>query len=167
MIREVFLRLAVAGACASACTAQGLSDPRALAQPDLAYFRCKVQPVLAKSCAAFLCHGDGRRFFRVFARNRLRSAGTEADRNAPLRAEELQANYDAARAFIDPGDPDHSFLLMKPLDASAGGWFHRGAQIFGQGNVFASQQDPDYQTLSGWVRGAQGDPTCVEPGSSQ
>jgi len=152
---------------AGACTAQGMSDPRNLAAPDQAYFRCQVQPVLAKSCATFACHGDARRYFRVFARNRLRSAGTEADRNAPLRPEELQSNYDAARAFIDTGDPDHSFLLMKPLDASAGGWYHRGSFIFGQGNVFASAGDPDFQTLSAWVHGAQEDPSCIEPGSNQ
>ena len=150
-----------------ACTASGLEDPRTLARPDMAYFRCKVQPVLAKSCAMFACHGDARRYFRVFARNRLRSAGTEADRNAQLRPEELQSNYDAARAFIDTSDPDHSFLLTKPLDTSAGGWFHRGAEIFGSGNVFVSKSDPDFQTLTAWVHGAQENPTCVEPGSTQ
>jgi hypothetical protein len=154
-------------ACACACTTPGLEDTRALAQPDAAYFRCKVQPVLAKSCAAFACHGDARRFFRVFARNRLRSSGTEAGRNALLRPEELQSNFDAARAFIDGGDADHSLLLMKPLDARAGGWFHRGSEIFGQGNVYLSTDEPDYQVLSAWVHGAQGDPTCVEPGSMQ
>jgi hypothetical protein len=164
MPRALFVSLAV---LACACTVSGLEDPRTLAQPDMAYFRCKVQPVLAKSCAMFVCHGDAHRFFRVCARNRLRSAGTEADRNAPLRSEELQSNYDAARAFVDTVDPDHSFLLMKPLDTGAGGWFHRGAEIFGGGNVFVSRSDPDFQTLTAWVHGAQENPTCVEPGSTQ
>jgi hypothetical protein len=164
-MRRLLVAPLVALACA--CTSSGLQDPRTLAQPDADYFRCQVQPILAKSCAAFACHGSGLRYFRVFARNRLRSSGTEADRNAALRPEELQANYDAARAFVDASDPDHSFLLMKPLDGSAGGWFHRGAQIFGEGNVFMTTDDPDYQVLSQWVHGAPGDPACIEPGSAQ
>jgi hypothetical protein len=134
---------------------------------DEAYFRCRVQPVLAKSCGAFACHGDGMRYFRVFARNRMRLAGAESDRNAKLRPEELSANFDAARAFVDTSNPDSSLLLLKPLDASSGGYFHRGATIFGAGNVFSSKDDPDFKTLTAWANGEKGDPSCIEPGSTQ
>ena len=141
---------------------QALDQPRPLPVLDDAYFRCRVQPILARSCAAFACHGDGLRYFRVFARNRLRRSGTEAERNAALTDPERAANFESARAMID-GD----FLLRKPLAAEAGGYFHRGAEIFGQGNVFAGANDPDYRTLAAWVGGAREDPACIEPGSDQ
>src|SRR5262249_15338038 len=133
---------------------------------DEPYFRCRVHPVLAKSCAAFACHGDGRRFFRVYARNRLRLGGTEADRNAFLTADERTANYDAARALVDPSHPHASPLLLKPLELAAGGSFHRGAEIYAGGNVSATRDDPDFQALARWIDGAQEDPGCIERGSN-
>jgi hypothetical protein len=150
----------------SACD-RSLEEPKPLPPLDQAYFRCKVQPLLTKSCSAFACHGDARRFFRVFARNRLRAAGTEKDRNAPLSELERASNYDAARAFVDDGARDQSLLLVKPLEIGAGGRFHRGADIFGSGNVFATREDSDFKTLQTWTLGATEGPTCVEPGSDQ
>lgn len=151
---------------ATACQS-GLDDARPSPELDVAYFRCRVQPVLAKSCGAFACHGDGRRFFHVFARNRMRAQGVENERNAALTQVELQANYDAARALVDPASPATSVLLMKPLDARAGGSFHRGGEIFGGGNVFLAREEADFKTLAAWTNGTKEDPTCVEPGSDQ
>ncbi len=135
------------------------------ARADEAYFRCRVQPVLTKSCSALLCHGDPQRYFRVYARNRLRLGGTEATRNAFLRDEERAFNFASARAFLDARDPGTSFLLMKPLDQVAGGYYHGGATKFGKGDVFTSPSDADYKTLVAWASGQTEDPTCVEPGS--
>jgi hypothetical protein len=146
---------------------QTVDQPRALPALDEPYFRCRVQPILTKDCATFACHGDGRRYFRVFARNRLRAGGTEKDRNAALTEAERAANFDAARAVVDPDKPSESPLLKKPLEAAAGGWFHRGALIYNGGNVFLTAADPDYTALAMWVAGAKEDPTCVEPGSDQ
>jgi hypothetical protein len=143
----------------------GLEETRTLPAPDEAYFRCRVQPILTKSCGAFACHGDGKRFFRVFGRNRLRAAGAEKDRNAPLTSAEVAFNYDAARAFIDTGVLEKSLLLTKPLDVRAGGAFHRGAEVFGKGDVWLWREDPDFKIVDAWVRGAKEDPSCNEPGS--
>jgi hypothetical protein len=143
----------------------GLHDSKPLVDLDEPYFRCHVQPVLTKSCSAFVCHGDARRFFNVFARNRLRMQGTEKDRNAPLSDKERAANFEAARAFVDSASPDSSWLFVKPLEQSAGGYFHRGAIIYGGGNVFANRDDPDFKTLQAWAQGAKEDAACVEPGS--
>jgi hypothetical protein len=143
-----------------------------LAALDEPYFRCHVQPVLTKSCAAFACHGDARRYFHVFARNRLRlmawgdPLAQEQARNVALTADERAANFDAARGFVDARSPDASYLLLKPLEGAAGGYYHRGALIFGQGNVFATREDPDFVVFSKWVHGQQEDPSCVEPGST-
>ncbi len=156
-------------ACALSALVAGcrsdLETPRKEAALDEAYFRCKVQPVLTKSCAAFACHGDAKRFFRVFGRNRLRLQGSEAQRNAPLTDAERRNNFEAARAFVVADDPGKSLLLLKPLDQSAGGYYHGGATLFDQGDVFLSKDDPDYRILIDWVLGAKDDPACVEPGS--
>jgi hypothetical protein len=148
------------------CASCGLDEPQPVSHLDQAFFRCDVQPLLVKSCAALACHGSGVRYLRLFGRNRMRWQGGESDRNAPLRQEELQANFDAASAMVDPSDPDQSFLLRKPLDVRKGGWFHGGAEMFGQGNVFVSTADPDFVTLRSWVHGATEDPSCIEPGST-
>lgn len=141
-----------------------LTEPNPLPALDEPYFRCRVQPILTKSCSAFACHGDGKRFFRIFARNRLRYGGTEEQRNAFLRPEERAFNFNAARAVVDPNDPSASLLLLKPLEQSAGGYYH-GALPLGTSDVFPNRDDPDFKTLSAWVNGAKEDPACIEPGS--
>jgi hypothetical protein len=148
------------GACTQA------DPPAPVPQVDEAYFRCKVQPVVTKWCSSFACHGDARRYFHVFARNRLRAGGTESERNAPLTDAEREANFEAARAMLGQGG-DPGMLLLKPLEQDAGGYFHRGATLFGGGNVFSSQDDPEYQVLVQWASGAKEDPACIEPGSTQ
>jgi hypothetical protein len=156
------LAILLLGGCQS-----GLEDPRPLPALDEAFFRCRAQPVLVKNCAAFACHGDARRYLRLFARNRLRLAGQEPERNALLRDEERASNFAAARAFVDPDAPEESLLLLKPLDQAIGGYYHGGATLFGKGDVFTSKDDPDYKVLLSWVQGAKEDPACVEPGSDQ
>lgn len=163
---KLAISIAVLAVAAVVACASDLHDPKPLATLDEAYFRCRVQPVLARSCSQLACHGDSRRFFRVFARNRLRSGGAESERDVPMRDEEVRANFDAARAMIDEGDVELSLFFTKPLDARAGGAFHRGAEIFGGGNVFLSRDEPDYMTLRAWVRGAREDRSCIEPESS-
>jgi hypothetical protein len=153
------LLLALAG-CQS-----GLDEPKPLPALDEPYFRCRVQPILTKSCSAFACHGDARRYYVVFARNRLRAQGSEKERNATLTPIERAANFDATRAFVDERAPHDSWLLLKPLDR--GGYFHRGATIFGAGDVFAGRDDADFEVIEAWARGAKEDPSCVEPGSDQ
>ncbi|MCA9625618.1 MAG: hypothetical protein KDE53_19750 [Caldilineaceae bacterium] len=150
---------------ASAGCQSGLTDGAELASLDEAYFRCKVQPVVTKSCSMFVCHGDARRYYKVFGRNRLRYGLSEDERNATMTDVERRFDFDATRAQVDLEDPESSFLLLKPLDEAAGGYFHGGATEFGQGDVFLSREEQDFQTILAWVKGATEDPTCIEPGS--
>lgn len=147
-----------------------IDDPPLSATLDRPYFDCRVQPVLTKSCGALACHGASERYFRVFARNRARlGLDTPADemlRNTLLLPAERDHNFAAALALVDPSDVRRSELLQKPLAEAAGGWFHRGAELYRGGDVFASLDDPDYKVLAAWVAGAEEDPTCQEPGSS-
>lgn len=164
MIRLPIVVVLVAGACQA-----DLDAPREPASLDRAYFDCRVQPVLTKNCAQLACHGapDPRaRYFRIYGRNRLRIDPNEAGRDAVLSLDERAHNYDAARALVDPLDPGASLLLKKPLEASTGGFFHRGATLFGAVNVFATPDDPEYQTIADWVGGATEEPTCQEPGAN-
>lgn len=162
-------RLALASGAAAVLAAacqKDLDAPLDPAELDRPFFDCRVQPVLAQYCAALACHGDPGRYFKVFARNRLRLEGGEAERNAFMRPAERDHNYNAARAFVDPAAPERSLLLRKPLDEAAGGAFHVGATLYGGGDVFAATTDPDYQVLARWIAGATEVPTCQEPGSN-
>ena len=149
------------------CACQsGLDDPAPLGPLDEPFFRCQVQPVLTKSCAGFRCHGTGDRYYVLFARNRLRLGGTEAERNATMRDSERAFNYNASVVQLDLDSRNDSFLLLKPLDQSAGGYWHGGAEEYGMGDVFLSRDERDFKTLEAWVMGAKDDPACQEPGSN-
>lgn len=142
------------------------SEPPPPADPSLdeAFFRCRVQPILTKNCSTFACHGDARRPFSVFARNRLRLGGTERERNAFLGDDERTWNYRAAAAMVDLEHRDESPLLMKPLDVAAGGWFHGATELEGRQDVFADREG-EWGVMSEWVHGATQASDCVEPGS--
>jgi hypothetical protein len=151
---------------ALAACQDNLDAPLAQPQLDRPFFDCHVQPVLTKYCSALACHGDSGRFFRVFARNRARLNDDEIQRNAFMLDEERAHNFAAALAVVDADDPDRSELLLKPLEQTAGGYFHVGATLYASGDVFAKRDDPDFDVLAQWVAGATEVPTCIEPGSN-
>lgn len=146
------------------CTAD-LDGPRGAPELDRSYFDCKVQPVLTEYCSQLACHGKTERYFHFYSRNRLRDDADETKRNAFLRDSERSHNFDAVRALVDVDAPEDSLLLRKPLEQSAGGAFHRGATLYGAGNVFDDANDPDYQIIAQWIDGATEVPTCKEPNS--
>lgn len=149
------------------------NPPQALPALDVAFHRCRVQPIVDARCSMLACHGDVRRPFHTFTRNRMRLVGSNVQRNLPLSTKtneddpdgELELNYASAIGFADPDVPEESWLLLKPLDADAGGYYHRGKEIFSAGDVFLDTEDPDYQTLQAWVSGETADPDCIYPGT--
>lgn len=144
----------------------GLTDEKPYSSKlDEAYFRCRVQPILTKSCGALACHGDIKRYFHFFSRNRMRLSGGEEQRNAQLSAQERAFNYNATRAIVNADKPNESYLLLKPLESAAGGYYHGGETLFKKGNVYLNREDPDFKTLEKWVNGEKEDPACIEPGS--
>jgi hypothetical protein len=144
---------------------EDLDAPEPFGQLDRPYFDCQVQPVLTKLCSGFACHGDPARYYTLFTRNRLRYGGTEEERGSTTRPIERDYNFTSSLGYVDFADPDQSLLLTKPLDEAAGGAFHRGAEIFGGGDVFTSRDDREFKKLAEWVHGASDEPDCVEPGS--
>ena len=144
----------------ASCVQSGIDAPAELAQVDEHYFRCQVQPVLAKSCAFMDCHGNAERPLRIYAEQRFRLDIDWLDYEAPLTSDELAANLQAVRGFIGGHRGPKDLLSEKPLDNRYGGLFHKAAELYGQDDVFLDREDPDYQTLRQFMEGARADPDC-------
>ena len=108
---------------------------------DYAFFKTKVQPILLYKrpgharCVA--CHGQGTPL-RLQPLDPGSTTWTE---------DESRKNFEAMRRVVVPGSLK-SRLLTHPLEEKAGGdFYHNG------GKHFASQNDPEWQTLKAWVMG--------------
>ena len=113
-------------------------------QLDFSYFRDRVQPLLLEKrpghARCYVCHSTGTSF-------RLQALPPGAKE---WTEEQSRKNFDVARRFVTPGKPQASRLLTMPLAHGAGGTeFHPG------GKHWDSQQDPEWQTLAGWVNGTK------------
>src|SRR5215469_18196744 len=113
---------------------------------DYTFFKERVQPIfLAKRAGharCVTCHAHGAPPLQPLAAGA--SEWTE---------EQSRKNFVMWKAFVVPGDPLKSPMLVHPLAESAGGdRFHAG------GKHWRSQDDPEWQVLAAWVRGAKAEP---------
>ena len=153
---------------ATGLVAAGCQDnPVDESELDEAYYRCRVQPVFDASCSMLECHGTEARPLRVFSRNRLRLDADPVQLNLPMSDEELDLNRESALGFVNTEDPDRSLLSRKPLDEDAGGYYHEGRELYLEGDVFADEEDADYQVLLAWVSGESEDPACNYAGQEE
>lgn len=111
---------------------------------DYEYFKTKVQPIFLYKrtghARCVVCHSAGTPM-RLQALDPGAKTWTE---------EESRKNFDVVRREVAPGSVK-SKLLVHPLAEEAGGdFFHNG------GKHFASQNDPEWQTLRNWVMGQTG-----------
>lgn len=139
------------------CAQDGIEEVQPLPALDENYFRCEVQPVLAANCAFMACHGNDERPLEIYAAKRYRLGITWDDYELPLTEEELAANFRRVRGFVQP----QNLLADKPLDTRAGGLFHRGKDLFGNVDVFSSEDNVGYQKLSAFAAGASADADCT------
>jgi hypothetical protein len=117
-----------------------------LPAPSAAQFEEQVYPLLLRDCGFPACHGDYRRFLRVFGPGRTRYR-LETGLFDPATAEEIEASYYRARSMLANEDGvEHSALLRKPLHAD-----HGGIDEWGN-NVYRSETDPGYVVLYTWAR---------------
>lgn len=132
----------------SACTVD--APPLRVPSPDANQFALEVYPLLLRDCGFPACHGDPRRFFRVFGPGRTRLS-PELLPGDPATADEIQQSYERARSML-VGEPSiaRAALLRKPLAAAAGGAGHGGEDAWGS-NIYASPEDPRYQLLRAWA----------------
>ena len=115
--------------------------PAARPTLDYEYFKTKVEPIFLKKrpghARCVSCHGQGTPL-------RLQSLDPGA---TTWTDDESRKNFDVVRRVVVPGSLK-SKLLLHPLAEDAGGdFFHNG------GKHFASQNDPEWQTLRNWVMG--------------
>ena len=110
---------------------------------DYAFFKARIEPIFTTKrpghARCISCHGDGTPM-RLTPLPEGSATWTEA---------EARANFDAIRARVVPGNPDESRLLRHPLAEEAGGDPHHDG-----GKHWTSKNDPEWQTLAAWVRGA-------------
>jgi hypothetical protein len=120
----------------------GSGNPGATADPivdvDFEFFRSCVQPIFvnpienAMPCTE--CHSG------VFA--------IPPPANAYWTEEQSRLAFEELIYLIDPGRPDSSRFLHKPLHPNAGGdLMHNG------GRRWYSKDDPERQALASWIRG--------------
>ncbi len=119
------------GVCVNGSRSHPLYTPGFGARFPAAYqrFRDQVQPILRESCAGSRCHGSS------IADLYLTCGDTD---------EESDWNFwVSVQHLTTPAST--SGLLRRPLSTFRGGVFHEG------GNIFASAEDPDYQTIFQWA----------------
>jgi len=120
----------------------GLLNQQAFAQSlDYEYFKSKVQPIFVAKrtghARCIACHGSGTPL-RLVRPSVNGTSWTE---------EESKKNFEAMRRVAFAGNAK-SLLLIHPLEETAGGdFFHSG------GKHWASQNDPEWQTLRAWIMG--------------
>jgi hypothetical protein len=127
-------------------------DPSSTADPvvevDFEFFRSCVQPIFvnpidnAMPCTE--CHSG------QFA--------IPPPANSYWTIEQSQLAFEELLSFVDPGRPDYSRFLHKPLHPNAGGdLMHNG------GRRWYSTDDPERQALEAWVRGDSTGDQCPAP----
>jgi hypothetical protein len=112
---------------------------------DFAFFKARVQPIFLYKreghARCYICHrgsGTGNTYLQV-----LPSGAAMWDE------EQARKNFESVKRFVRPGEPLKSRLLTHPLKEEAGGdEFHAG------GKHWTSQDDPEWQTLAAWIKGA-------------
>ena len=112
---------------------------------DFEFFKARVQPIFLYKreghARCYVCHRGnvtGTSYLQVLPRG----AATWDD-------DQAQKNFESVKRFVRPGDPMKSRLLTHPLKEEAG-----GDEFHGGGRHWASQSDPEWQTLAAWVKGA-------------
>ena len=126
----------------SSAMSEGSNDSPAL---DYEFFKSRVEPIFLEKrvnhARCYVCHENAAHALKL--QSLLPGAKTWTE-------EQSQKNFKVVSQLVTPGDPMSSILLTHPLAPEAGGdSFHSG------GRQFQSQNDPDWQTLAEWVKGAK------------
>ncbi len=125
-----------------AVQAQQAAPAAAESSLDFDVFRARVLPILASPrkgnarCTACHTRAGGNSFLEPLAPG----ASTYTE-------EQARRNFDRIQRLVVPGEPLKSVLLTNPLAEEAG-----GSHWHGGGKHWASQNDPEWQALAGWVK---------------
>jgi hypothetical protein len=152
--------LTVVALCWTACFTEAQSPAEPVAQTpaaspsslDFEFFKTRVEPIFLKKrpgyARCYACHSGG---IGPAYLEKLSPGSTF------WTDEQSRANFKKVSLFVVPGKPMSSLLLIHPLAPDAGGEIPRDGILHSGGKQFASQDDPDWQTLAEWVRGVKAD----------
>jgi hypothetical protein len=119
---------------------------------DFQSFRTRVEPIFLKRrgdhVRCYSCH--------LGANNGLKLESLSPGSNS-WTEEQSRRNFETVSKLVVPGNPKQSRFLMHPLAPEAGG-DPRPTGVHQGGRQFASQTDPDWQTLAEWVSGKKATP---------
>src|SRR5262249_20732444 len=105
--------------------------------PDLSFFRERIEPVLQSVCAQ--CHAaPGKASFSLV----VRPGGALSDADT-------QKNFETVLKLLDPGKPEKSKFLLKPLAEKDGGVKHGGGD-----RIY--KDTPAYKTWVDFIDGVKG-----------
>ena len=126
---------------ASAATAAAQQPPSTALDYD--FFKARIQPVFttkrAGNARCVSCHSSGTPM-------RLQPLAPGA---ATWSEEDSRKNFELVKSRVVAGKPEISRLLRHPLAENAGGDPHHDG-----GKHWTTKDDPEWQTLAAWVRGA-------------
>jgi len=126
-----------------ACTAPAAAQQPASPALDYDFFKARIQPVFttkrAGNARCVSCHTSGTPM-------RLQPLAPGA---ATWSDDESRKNFELVKSRVVAGKPEISRLLRHPLAESAGGDPHHDG-----GKHWLAKDDPEWQTLAAWVRGA-------------
>jgi len=122
----------------------GAADP----QPDFAFFKEKIEPVLQSVCAQ--CHaGKGKGQFALIVHAE----------GAAFPDAEHRVNYTTTLKLLKSGKPEQSLFLLKPLAERDGGVKHGGNDRIFKGT-------PAYKAWVDYINGVKGEGTSAPAGTS-
>jgi hypothetical protein len=139
----------------AAAAGQQPAAPTTTSALDYEVFKNQVQPILTTArrgnarCIACHSRGGGNSYLEAL------SPGTNA-----YTEEQSRRNFERVQRLVVPGEPLKSLLLVNPLAEEAG-----GSHWHGGGKHWQSQNDPEWQLLAGWVRGAAKSASTSSSGS--
>jgi hypothetical protein len=137
------VRIAIVTAALSALVLGGaaVSDAATL---DYDYFKARVQPIFVAKrpghAPCVMCHAEANNMLRL----------QKLPHGHAWSEEDTRKNFDTVSRIVEAADdPLQSKILIHPLAPEAGGDpFHSG------GRQFADKNDPNWQTIAAWAKGA-------------
>jgi YVTN family beta-propeller protein len=138
-----FMAVAVVLAAVAPARAQQPAASQSSPTLDYDYFKTRVQPVFttkrAGNARCVSCHDSG----TPMRLQRLPPG------SATWSEEDSRKNFELVKTRVVAGKPEISKLLRHPLAESAGGDPHHDG-----GKHWTSKDDPEWQMLAAWVKGA-------------
>ena len=120
-----------------------LAQQSAMPALDFDYFTARIQPI-------FTTKRDGNaRCVTCHSIRDVMHMQPLAEGSATWSEADARLNFNMASAYVVPGNPDASRLLLHPLAENVGGDPHHDG-----GKHWTSKDDPEWQTLAAWVSGA-------------